>query len=134
MNSIQIRFLYFLLGCMPARLLLVWVAKNYTNTSLERSLLSGASLVIGCSFLFLFITGYRSTGPEVMGDVIWWKPLRIVHAIMYLSFAYSLFYDIDLTFTTVGGSNSWLILLLDVMVGLVSFLYYHKINSNFLLL
>jgi hypothetical protein len=127
MNSIQLRFLYFLLGCIPSRLLLVWVAKHHANSTTERVMLSMITMVVGGAFLFLFVTGYRSTGPEVFGGEIWWKQIRIIHALLYLMYAYSLMADKH-------SSNAWMILLFDVIVGLSSFLVYHYKMSNFMML
>lgn len=130
MNSIQLRFIYFLLGCIPSRLLLVWLAKNNSNSDTERLLLASFTLIVGSAFLFLFVTGFRSTGPEVFGAEIWWKPIRIVHAFLYMTYAYSLLSDNSL----VSSNNSWIILLLDVVIAVISFLVYHYRSSNFMLL
>ena len=134
MNTIQLRFLYFLVGCIPSRLLLVWVGKHHSNTDTERTLLAVLTFSIGLSFLFLFLSGYRSTGPEVFGADIWWKSLRIVHAMMYLAYAFMIYYDTSILWSEGDRTNAWKLLLCDALFGLASFLVYHYRESNFILL
>lgn len=134
MNTIHLRFIYFLLGCVPSRLLLVWVGKNHSNTTTERTLLALFTFSIGFSFLFLFLSGYRSTGPEVFGGEIWWKSLRIVHALLYLTYAYMVYYDTSFLWSKGDRTNAWKLLLCDTLFGLGSFLVYHYKASNFMLL
>ena len=60
MNAIQKRFTYFLFLCIPARLLLVFLAKNLKGTSLK--IMATVLLIPGIGFLYLYLTGKRKTG------------------------------------------------------------------------
>jgi hypothetical protein len=68
------------------------------------------------------LSGKRKTGPEVFGDKIWWNKLRPVHSLLYFLFAYN---------AINGNRNAWKFLLLDVIIGLISFLSFHYFNGDF---
>jgi hypothetical protein len=61
MNNIQKRFLLFLFGCIPTRLAFVYIAKNIPINYLP--LLGYAALIPALGFIYLFLSGSRSTGP-----------------------------------------------------------------------
>ena len=73
-------------------------------------------------FTIIFFTNSRKIGDEVLGDKIWWNNLRPIHAILYFLFAYN---------AINGNPNSWIYLLFDVVIGLVSFLGFHYLEGNF---
>jgi hypothetical protein len=73
-------------------------------------------------FFYLFFTGSRKTGAEVFGDKIWWNDLRPIHSLLYFLFAYN---------AIIGNKLSWIYLLVDVILGLVSFLVFHYYNGDF---
>ena len=120
MNSIQTRFLLFLFGCIGMRSLFVIIAKNVSIQYLQY--LGFLALLPAIGFIYIFITGSRKTGPEVLGDKIWWNNLRPLHALLYGLFAYN---------AIKGNPNSWMFLLLDVIIGLISFLIYHYYKGDF---
>ena len=120
MNSIQIRFILFLFGCIGMRLLFVIISKNVSIKYLYY--LGYLSLLIPIGFMYIYLTGSRQTGAEVFGDKIWWNNLRPLHALLYALFAYN---------AIKGNPNSWIFLFLDVIIGLISFLIYHYINGDF---
>lgn len=120
MNNIQKRFMLFLLGCIPTRLFLVYLAKNIPLNYLV--ILGYISLLPAIGFIYLFLSGTRKSGPETFGDKIWWNNLRPVHAIFYLLFSYNAINKVK---------DSWIYLLYDVIFGLISFLIYHYINNDF---
>jgi hypothetical protein len=68
------------------------------------------------------LTGTRKTGQEVFGEKIWWNDLRPLHSLLYFLFAYN---------AITGNKNSWVYLLIDVIIGLVSFLIFHYYNNDF---
>ena len=80
------------------------------------------ALIISFGFMFIFLTGSRTTGPEVNGEKIWWNNLRSLHASLYGLFAY---------FAITKNNNAWKILLVDVLIGLFSFLTFHYTEGNF---
>ena len=119
MNNIQKRFLLFLLGCIPVRAGFMLVAKKYTN---YLRLMSYFAIIISIGFFYLFATGSRTTGTETFGDKIWWNDLRPVHGLLYLLFA---------VFAYNKSEYAWVFLLIDVILGFVSFLSFHKKEGNF---
>jgi hypothetical protein len=120
MNATQKRFLLFLIGCIGTRTLLVYLAKNVNKTNLKY--MGYLSLLPAIGFFYLFFTGSRQTGAEVFGDKIWWTNLRPVHGLMYLLFSYN---------AINGNPNAWIYLLVDVIIGLISFLGFHYYNNDF---
>ena len=120
MENIKKRFLLFLIGCIGTRILLVYLAKTLNPSYVKY--LGYISILIGLSFIYLFISGSRTTGLEVFGDKIWWNNLRPVHGFLYLLFAY---YAIN------GNNKAWMFLLVDVIIGFISFIIYHYKADNF---
>ena len=120
MNNIQKRFILFLFGCIVTRSLLVYLAKT-TNKSFLM-FLGYLALLHAIGFLYLFFSGSRKTGTEVFGDKIWWNNLRPIHGLLYLLFAYN---------AIIGNINAWIYLLVDVLLGLASFLIFHYYNGDF---
>jgi hypothetical protein len=111
------RIVLFLIGCMGARSLLVYLA--YQKSTRLYVALFTALVAIG--FMYIFITGSRKTGPEVFGDRIWWNDLRPVHATLYVTAALMIWSD-------TYSNDAWKVLLLDLFIGLFAF-----INKHFLL-
>jgi len=120
MNNLQKRFLLFLLGCIGIRSLFVYIAKNVDKTNLQ--ILGWISLLPAFGFIIIFLTGIRKTGAEVFGEKIWWNNLRPVHSLLYGLFAFNAINQ---------NENSWIFLLIDVIIGLVSFLTHHYNEGNF---
>jgi hypothetical protein len=121
MNNLQKRMLMFLIGCIGVRSLFVVIAK-YTNINYLKYL-GYLALMPAIGFLYIYLTGSRKTGPETMGEKIWWNNLRPIHSILYLLFAYN---------AIKGNKQAWIFLLADVLLGLISFLIYHYFNGDFL--
>lgn len=120
MNTIQKRFLLFLIGCIGTRLLFVYLAKFADKTYLRY--MGYLSILPAIGFIYLFFSGARTNGAEVFGDKIWWNNLRPIHGMIYFLFAYN---------AINGNSLSWIYLLVDVTIGLISFLTFHYYNNNF---
>ena len=66
MNTIQKRFLLFLIGCIGTRSVFVYLAKNANSTYLQY--MGYLSILPAIGFFYLFLTGSRKTGAEVFGD------------------------------------------------------------------
>jgi hypothetical protein len=120
MNDIQKRFLLFLIGCIGTRSLFVLIAKNTSVKYLP--LLGYLALLPAIGFLYIYFTGSRKTGVEVFGEKIWWNDLRPLHSFIYFLFAYN---------AIIGNNNAWIYLLVDVIIGLISFLIFHFKNGDF---
>jgi len=114
MNNLQKRFLLFLIGCIGSRTLLVYVSKNIYINYLP--IIGYLAIIPAVGFMYIYLTGTRQTGAEVFGEKIWWNNLRPLHSLLYTLFAYNAINK---------NKNSWMFLLLDVIVGLVSFISHH---------
>jgi hypothetical protein len=101
----------FLLGCIPVRLLLV-----YLSTVVPGKVLSLPLVLIGLGFLFLYLTNGRMNPPESSTGKAWWSHLRIIHACLYLTAALLAFNE---------SRFVWIPLTIDVVFGLLSFSIYH---------
>ena len=120
MNDLQKRFLLFLIGCIGTRLLFVYIAKNINLKYLP--FLGYLALIPAIGFTYIYIFGARKTGAEVFGEKIWWNNLRPLHALMYFLFA---------GMAIMRNKLAWIVLLVDVLVGLFSFLIFHYKNGDF---
>ena len=109
----------FLIGCIGTRSLFVIIAK-YIDTKYLKYL-GYLALLPAIGFMYIYLTGSRKTGAEVFGEEIWWNNLRPVHSILYFLFAYN---------AIIGNNQSWIFLLVDVIIGLISFLIHHYVNGN----
>jgi hypothetical protein len=109
------RMLMFLLGCMGARALLVFLAYKLPINWFK--ILGVIAIIIGLGFITIYWFGLRKTGPETMGEKIWWNSLRPFHALTYLTFGILAVMGIQ--------KYTWMILLLDMLVGLTAFLIHH---------
>ena len=119
MKDIQKRLFSFLFLCVGLRLFIVYLAKTDNKEHLRY--MAVIALLPAIGFITIYLLDLRNTGPEVMGNKIWWNDLRPLHGCLYLLFAIYAF----------KGSNiSWKILLFDVIIGLFSFLYYHSGQIN----
>lgn len=119
LNTIQKRFLLFLIGCVGVRTLFVYVAKMAQPKTLQ--LLGYLALLPAIGFLYIYLTDSRKTGGEVFGEKIWWNSLRPIHGLLYALFAY---------FAITKNRNAWKFLAIDVFIGLGAFLIYHTVNNN----
>ena len=123
MNNIQKRFLLFLIGCIGTRSLFVYLAKNTNKQFLQ--IMGYLALLPAIGFFYIYFTNSRKTGAEVFGDKIWWNQLRPIHGTLYFLFAYN---------AIIGNTNAYIYLLVDVLIGLISFLGFHYYNGDFTLL
>jgi hypothetical protein len=120
-NPMQKRFLLFLGGCIPSRLLFAYIAK--TAPLFVKKILAVIAFIIASGFLFIYISGVRKTGLETGGQPIWWNQLRPLHALFYYMFAFMVFF--------VNANDAWNVIVFDTLIGLVSFLVYHWKHEDF---
>jgi hypothetical protein len=120
MDALKKRIMLFLVACIGTRALFVYLSKTVDINYLPY--LGYLALIPAIGFTYIFVTGSRTTGAEVFGDKIWWNNLRPVHAALYALFAYSAINK---------RTYSWIFLLIDVIIGLISFLYFHYMNGDF---
>ena len=119
MNDIQYRFFLFTF-CIIVRLLFVFIAKYIKPIYLPY--LGVVALLPSLGFILIYLFDLRKYGREVLNNAIWWNTLRPVHGVLYLLFA---------LLALKKNKNSWMVLLLDVIIGTVAFLNYHYTSSNF---
>lgn len=120
MNTLQKRFLLFLVGCIGTRFLFVYIAKTVNVNYLPY--LGYLALAPAIGFLYIFFTKSRETGAEVFGERIWWNDLRPIHGGLYMIFAYNAIQK---------NTYAWIYLLIDVLFGLGSFLTHHLMVGSF---
>lgn len=120
MNNIQKRFLLFLIGCIGLRTLFVYIAKTIDSKYLP--ILGYIALIPAIGFSYIYLTDSRKIGGETFGEKIWWDDLRPIHACLYFTFAYM---------AITKDSRAWIILLIDVALGLSAFIYKHYNNGDF---
>ena len=121
MNNIQKRFLLFLGACIPSRILFVLLAR-YGNQTIKK-IIGLVAFMIASGFMIIYFGKLRETGIETGGEKIWWNHLRPVHAIIYYLVFYNIFFA--------NPMNAWKLLLIDVLIGLLSFLQFHISNNSF---
>lgn len=120
MNTMQKRFLLFLIGCIGVRTLFVLIAKNASSHYLP--MLGYLAILPAIGFIYIYLTGSRQIGAEVFGEKIWWNNLRPIHSTLYFLFAYN---------AINGNRMAYQYLLIDVVFGLVAFLVFHYKNGDF---
>tara|TARA_B110000971_G_scaffold114431_1_gene117390 strand:+ start:3676 stop:4113 length:438 start_codon:yes stop_codon:yes gene_type:complete len=113
------RMLLFLFGCMSLRIGFVYLAHRLSKKNLKY--MGYLAIMPAIGFIYIYLTGIRATGAEVFGDKIWWNNLRPIHSVLYFIFAYMAINSLE---------NSYLPLLIDVIIGFISFLVYHLFIRN----
>jgi hypothetical protein len=119
-NPIKIRFFLFLFGCIGSRLAFTIVSAFASSFILR--ILGLIALIPVIGWLYIIFIGKRDTGLEVLGNKIWWKNLRPIHALLWGFFAY---------LAITGNRQAWLVLLIDTLFGLSAFLVHHWLEDNF---
>lgn len=109
------KLLAFLLGCIPLRIALAFIAYKYPRVL---PYMAVPALMIAIGFAIIYTFKLRKTGLEVSGRKIWWDHLRPIHAAFFFLFAMLAFRR---------SKYAWVPLALDVTLGLTAFLlkYYY---------
>jgi hypothetical protein len=111
----------FLLGCIPMRLVLVYLAYMLGLSNLNlllKTIFATLLISIGISFFVLYTKNLRLNAPEA-GGITWWKELRPIHGLFYILAG-------TLLLTPSITHFAWILLLLDVIFGLGSWIV-HKL-------
>jgi len=109
------RFLMFLVGCMGTRYYLTYRAKASPQ---YLPLLGKAAIVAAIGISVIHFMGLRKTGPETMGEPIWWDKIRPVHAVLWAIFGYM---------AMKSHPDSWKVLFVDTTFGLIAWAMHHKL-------
>ena len=100
----------FLIGCTGTRSMLTYIAYKHPNVA---QVLAPVSMVPAIGWIYLSTVGNRDTGPEVFGGTIWWQDLRLVHAVLWVTYSYQAYR---------GDPGAWRALAVDTTIGLVAWL------------
>ena len=113
--DINLRKTLFLFGCIPIRILLVYIAYILNENLLPYF---GIILfIIGFNMLFLYFTNTRLNAVEG-GGTTWWKEMRLLHGTLFTCAAFYAFNKNNITYIP---------LLIDVIIGFISFIKKHYI-------
>ena len=117
LNNCHKASLLFLLVCIPSRLLIAYaVQHNKTKPWIAAALLT----VPAIGFLTVYYKGLRQIPGETFGcngGGVWWNDLRPVHGLLYATAAVLVFKQSPFAHYP---------LYLDVMLGIMSFLFLKK--------
>lgn len=110
MLSTRQSIMYFLLGCMPVRILLTMLPFYISDTMLfYYGLILGA---IAGSLIYLYFTSTRMNAFEA-GGYTWWADFRLLHGLLYLAAS---------IYALQGLPVAWLPLFVDTLLGLALFI------------
>ena len=118
-SLLKIRFYLFMIACIGSRFLFTVVSGFSYGWVLQ--LLGVVALIPVIGWFYIMFIKPRDTGFEIFGDEIWWKNLRPVHTILWLFFAY---------LAITKNKLAWIVLLIDTLLGLSSFLLFHWVEGN----
>jgi len=119
------RILTFLFGCILVRSILVYLA-YYLQKNKKTFLLNlhiSICFLIGLSMIRIYFGINKENADKQLqvweddDPVLWWNDLRIVHGSLYILFS---------ILTAFGIENTWIILLLDTIIGLCAWAIHHK--------
>jgi hypothetical protein len=119
-NLSQKRILTFLFGCILTRSALVLLA-YYLSKTKYLFWLGLVIFILGLSFFYLYYFGNEraDTQTRVWGDdKIWWNGLRPIHGGLFILFGILAMCNIN---------YAWIVLLIDVIFGLLAWMYHHNI-------
>jgi len=119
MNNIKKRFILYIFGCILIRLIIVYIAKNINKLYLPY--LGILSLIPAIGFVIIYVGNYRKYGRETFGNKIWWNSLRPIHGMLYILFC---------LLALNKNKYSWIVLLIDIIIGFIGFIIYHYKNNN----
>lgn len=117
MDKLQTRYLLFLVGCIGARVFIAYYAKTLNKEQLP---LAGAfAFVFALVWAHIYLAESRKVGFETFGDEIWWDKVRPIHITLYFVFALMALNRVQ---------HAWVILAVDVLLGLLFFLNHHFLH------
>lgn len=111
--------LYFLLGCIPIRILIAALPTIIDHNYLPY--FGFLLLMPAIGFLTLYFSNLRLTANEAGGKT-WWAEFRLIHGLLYLCAA---------IYALQSKMIAWIPLVIDVVFGFLSFITHHYTNKDF---
>lgn len=113
MLSIETRYIYFLLLCIPLRIILA-IIPFYLDKKYFHFYGIFLSLIM-ISFFYLYFNNLRLNASEG-GGTTWWADFRLIHASLYMCACIYAFQRKRI---------AWVPMIIDVLLGIVLFLHHH---------
>lgn len=123
------RALTFLFGCILSRIILAYLAylAGTNNNKIYLKSIAIVCLFISLGFLIIYFNGSESADKQLQvwddDKKMWWNQLRLIHGTLYLLFFVSAF--------VFELSQSYLLLVVDVSLGLLFWILHHSLQINF---
>jgi len=109
------RIKYFLLACIPSRLILASIPLLLTKYNINTKYYAIITLPIALAFLYLYFANGRMNASEG-GGITWWSDYRLIHGMLFLTAS---------IFLLDNNNLSSLVLLVDTLIGLGAFVNKH---------
>ena len=119
------RIITFLFGCILTRTILVFLAYYFVENKYHilKNIFILVCFLIGLSMLLIYFgIGRERADKQLQGwkdddPILWWNDLRPLHGSFYILFA---------ILTAIGCKHTWIILLIDVLIGLIAWSFHHN--------
>jgi len=102
---------FFFLGCVPLRLLLVYLAYKLPVQKLK--IMGYLMVLVAIGFIMSYMN-FKENDNGAFGSLVWWNNYRAIHAAMYLVFSIMVLGNINI-------DKAYLVLLIDVIIGIGAF-------------
>ena len=125
MNKLYQRYLRFLALCIPTRISLIFLSGYLKDKKILKNIFNIITLCIGIGFTYIYFFGSKTADSQLVWaneKTIWWNDLRIAHGLNYLFFSYFYF---------TNNHSCCYFLILDVILGLLSFSNHHFLSNIF---
>lgn len=119
MLDLKKSILYFLLGCIPIRIIIAIIPTIINPIYLPYY---GILLLIQAISFFVLYFGHFRLYADEAGGKTWWSELRLIHGLLYLCAS---------IYAMQKKVIAWIPLTIDIIVGLAFFIYHHTVNNDF---
>ena len=108
----------FLSVCIPIRIFIIYAVKDLIPYDIL-PYLSIILFIMGVGFARRFYN-HTSTERGFFKGTVWWNDARPIHALLYIVAAFVALFD---------PKNTWIPLLIDVIVGICTFIYKRVLHN-----
>ena len=115
----QFRIWSFLFLCLCIRILFVYI--NYSICKTYLPILGIFYLIISIGFFYTFM--YSTSTLGAFGRKIWWNNLRLIHSLIYFICAIASF---------LKNRHTYILLIVDIIIGFSGFITQYFRGFNFL--